>query len=92
MEDDAAAAATEEDAAAISAASKAAEALPFTARGFCTTTSLHGWCFLATSSPGMRLGWVLIVLASLAVATFFLFHSASDFASSTVQTTQDTSR
>lgn len=40
----------------------------------------------------LRLGWILVVLASMGVASFFLGYSFNDFVSSTVQTTQDTSR
>jgi hypothetical protein len=62
---------------------------------FCTATSLHGWRFLCakqgTSKP-LRIGWMAVVLASIGVAIFFLNHSIRDFCSSTVQTTQDTSR
>ena len=36
--------------------------------------------------------WMVIVLASMAVAAFFLTYCSNDFLSSTVQTTQDTSR
>jgi hypothetical protein len=35
---------------------------------------------------------MFVVLASIGVAAFFLTHSFLDFCSSTVQTTQDTSR
>ena len=63
---------------------------------FCQTTSLHGWRFLAednTAGPqALKFGWVLVVMAAIGVAAFFLTNSILDFRSSTVQTTQDTSR
>nr|XP_040563668.1 uncharacterized protein LOC121113868 [Lepeophtheirus salmonis] len=61
---------------------------------FCQVTSLHGWKFLSAkqSSKPLRFGWILVVLASLAVTIFFLMYSILNFWGSTVQTTQDTSR
>ena len=60
---------------------------------FCKCTSLHGWRYLSTSvNPALRAGWVAVVLCSIGVASFFLGYSCNDFLSSTVQTTQDTSR
>ncbi|TRY76559.1 hypothetical protein TCAL_05309 [Tigriopus californicus] len=62
---------------------------------FCETTSLHGWKFLGQSQPSrklLRFGWMGVVLGSIGVSIFFLSNSMMDFKSSTVQTTQDTSR
>ena len=59
---------------------------------FCNCTSLHGWKYLSTSEMTLRVGWVAVVLASMGVASFFLGYSCNDFFTSTVQTTQDTSR
>lgn len=62
---------------------------------FCETTSLHGWKFLGQSQPSrklLRFGWMGVVLGSIGVSIFFLSNSIMDFKSSTVQTTQDTSR
>ena len=59
---------------------------------FCNCTSLHGWKYLGTSEMTLRLGWVAVVLASMGVCCYFLEYSCSDFLTSTVQTTQDTSR
>ncbi len=60
---------------------------------FCSCTSLHGWKYLSSEvNRTLRVGWVLVVLASMGVASFFLGYSFNDFISSTVQTTQDTSR
>jgi len=60
---------------------------------FCSCTSLHGWKYLSSNvNRTLKLGWVLVVLASMGVASFFLSYSLNNFLSSTVQTTQDTSR
>ncbi|CAB4055949.1 unnamed protein product [Lepeophtheirus salmonis] len=60
---------------------------------FCNCTSLHGWKYLTTGmNKTLRNGWIGVVFASMGVATFFLGYSINDFLSSTVQTTQDTSR
>ena len=60
---------------------------------FCSCTSLHGWKYLSREvNRTLRFGWVAVVLASMGVAGFFLGYSLNDFLSSTVQTTQDTSR
>ena len=68
-----------------------------TFESFCQTTSLHGWKFLSSEENvnlnfPLLLGWMLVVLGSIGVAVFFLSNSIIDFRSSTVQTTQDTSR
>ena len=91
-----------------SSPSEAPSARPSTFESFCQTTSLHGWRFLAPdgeqySSGGRGQGrgqrrrlltasWGAVVLGSIGVAVFFLSNSLVDFLSSTVQTTQDTSR
>ena len=60
---------------------------------FCHCTSLHGWKYLSSSvNFTLRIGWVGVVLAAMGVAAFFLGYCFNDFVSSTVQTTQDTSR
>lgn len=60
---------------------------------FCNCTSLHGWKYMASNvNFTLRIGWVAVVLGSMGVAAFFLGYSCNDFLSSTVQTTQDTSR
>ena len=63
---------------------------------FCNRTSLHGWKYLGDATTShtwlLRVGWVAVVFGSMAVAAFFLGYSLNDFFSSTVQTTQDTSR
>lgn len=65
------------------------------------TTSLHGWRFLSPDRAfsankwqrfWLNAGWAAVVLGSIGVAVFFLSNSVIDFLSSTVQTTQDTSR
>ena len=60
---------------------------------FCNATSLHGWKYLSSNvNLALRIGWVAVVLGSMGVAGFFLGYSCNNFLSSTVQTTQDTSR
>ena len=60
---------------------------------FCHCTSLHGWKYLSSSvNFTLRIGWVGVVLAAMGVAAFFLGYCCNDFLSSTVQTSQDTSR
>ena len=61
---------------------------------FCNRTSLHGWKYLNDVGETwlLRVSWVAVVFGSMAVAAFFLGYSLNDFCSSTVQTTQDTSR
>lgn len=60
---------------------------------FCNCTSLHGWKYLSSNvNTTLRIGWVAVLLAAMGVAAFFLGYSCNDFLSSTVQTTQDTSR
>ena len=61
---------------------------------FCNRTSLHGWKYLSDVGETwlLRVAWIAVVFGSMAVAAFFLGYSLYDFYSSTVQTTQDTSR
>ena len=65
---------------------------------FCRSTSLHGWQHL-TETPHLSRGvphgsgkymWILIVVASIGVASFFLFTSVLDFTSKYVVTNIDT--
>ena len=73
---------------------KAAEA--FT--DFCRSTSLHGWQHLTEPHHlprGVPRGsgkymWIFIVVASIGVASFFLFTSVHDFTSKYVVTNIDT--
>ena len=63
---------------------------------FCRSTSLHGWQHLSGANPhsitrgGGKYMWVLIVVASIGVASFFLFTSVDDFTSKYVVTNIDT--
>lgn len=64
---------------------------------FCRSTSLHGWQHLsiADQNRGVTRGggkymWILIVAASIGVASFFLFTSVDDFTSKYVVTNIDT--
>ena len=69
---------------------------------FCRSTSLHGWHHLTDHATninqhgryrtkgGGRFMWLIIVSASIGVASFFLFTSVSDFTSKYVATSIDT--
>ena len=64
---------------------------------FCHSTSLHGWQYLSESHHhngvtrrGGKHMWILIVAASIGVASFFLFTSVDDFTSKYVVTNIDT--
>ena len=65
---------------------------------FCRSTSLHGWHHLTdtkgntkgVAKNGGRFMWILIVSASIGVASFFLFTSVDDFTSKYVATSIDT--
>ena len=65
---------------------------------FCRSTSLHGWQHLTEPHHlprGVPRGsgkymWILIVVASIGVASFFLFTSVHDFTSKYVVTNIDT--
>ena len=70
---------------------------------FCETTGLHGWkyltrvtkklifknnsAFFGQVKSGGKILWLMIVLASLAVAAIFLHEAIQNFTSSTVVTT-----
>ena len=62
---------------------------------FCGSTSLHGWQHLSeshreTSAVRGKYIWMLIVAASIGVASFFIFTSVDDFTSKYVVTNIDT--
>ena len=65
---------------------------------FCRSTSLHGWQHLTEPHHTLRgvprgsgkYMWILIVVASIGVASFFLFTSVHDFTSKYVVTNIDT--
>ena len=64
---------------------------------FCQSTSLHGWQHLGrethlgqSRTAGEKYMWILIVVASIGVASFFLFTSVDDFTSKYVVTNIDT--
>ena len=65
---------------------------------FCRSTSLHGWHHLTdtqgntrgVTKNGGRFMWILIVSASIGVASFFLFTSVDDFTGKYVATSIDT--
>ena len=54
---------------------------------FCEHTSLHGWRYIFAGNSPWRHIWVMIVCASIMIASFFIFTAASDFNRSTVVTT-----
>ena len=58
---------------------------------FCRSTSLHGWQHLIETHQhrGIYM-WIFIVVASIGVASFFLFTSVLDFTSKYVVTNIDT--
>jgi hypothetical protein len=58
---------------------------------FCRSTSLHGWHHLIETHQhrGVYM-WIFIVVASIGVASFFLFTSVDDFTSKYVVTNIDT--
>ena len=65
---------------------------------FYESTGLHGWQHLGrrgthlgqSRTAGGKYMWILIVVASIAVASFFLFTSVDDFTSKYVVTNIDT--
>ena len=58
---------------------------------FCQQTSLHGWQYLGKGGGTKgKIVWLFIVLASLGVASVFLFTSAEDFVNRAVVTTIQT--
>ena len=60
-------------------------------REFCASTSLHGWQHLnkVTTYNG-KFVWLVIVLASLGVASVFLRTAVNDFVNRSVVTTIET--
>ena len=58
-------------------------------REFCASTSLHGWQHLNVNSTG-KFVWLLIVLATLGVASVFLAVAVHDFVNRSVVTTIET--
>ena len=62
---------------------------------FCRSTSLHGWQHLSesaigSSKDGRKYVWMMIVAASIGVASFFIFTSVTDLTSKYVVTNIDT--
>jgi hypothetical protein len=58
---------------------------------FCQHTSLHGWQYLGqVGTRNGKIVWLVIVMASLGVASLFLATAAKDFANRAVVTTIDT--
>ena len=58
---------------------------------FCQQTSLHGWQYLGKGGGTKgKIVWLFIVLASLGVASVFLFTSTEDFVTRAVVTTIQT--
>lgn len=58
---------------------------------FCEHTSLHGWQHIGrVKTRNGRLVWLVIVVASLGVASVFLATAAKDFVNRSVVTTIDT--
>ena len=54
---------------------------------YCEHTSLHGWYYIAKDSKYWKIVWTIIVLASIIVASLFIYKAAEDFTKSTVVTT-----
>ena len=54
---------------------------------YCEHTSLHGWYYIAKDSKFWKIIWTFIVLASIIVASLFIYKAAEDFTKSTVVTT-----
>ena len=58
---------------------------------FCQQTSLHGWQYLGKGGGTKgKIVWLFIVLASLGVASVFLFTQVEDFLNRSVVTTIQT--
>ena len=60
-------------------------------REYCEQTSLHGW-FYMTGGSGRggrfwRFAWTLVVLASVGVASLFIYKASEEFTKATVVTT-----
>ena len=58
-----------------------------TIKEYCEQTSLHGWFYIASDKPFWRYVWLSIVIASIGVASLFIYKAAEDFTRSTVVTT-----
>ena len=56
-------------------------------REYCEQTSLHGWFYIVADRRGWRYIWSVIVLASIGVASLFIYKAAEEFTKSTVVTT-----
>ena len=54
---------------------------------YCEQTSLHGWYYIASDKKVWKILWSMIVLASIAVASTFIYKAAEEFTKSTVVTT-----
>ena len=54
---------------------------------YCEQTSLHGWNYIAQDKREWKLVWAFVVLASVAMASTFIYKAAEDFMNSTVVTT-----
>ena len=54
---------------------------------YCEQTSLHGWYYIAKDKKIWKIVWSVIVLASVAVASLFIYEAAEEFTKSTVVTT-----
>ncbi len=61
-------------------------------REYCEQTSLHGWLYMSSSGGGRRgsfwrFAWTLVVLASIGVASIFIYKASEEFTKATVVTT-----
>ena len=54
---------------------------------YCEHTSLHGWYYIAKDKKYWKIVWGIIVVASIIVASIFIYKAAEDFTKSTVVTT-----
>ncbi len=55
-------------------------------KAYCEQTSLHGWYYIAKDKK-FKIVWASIVLASVAVASLFIYKASEEFTKSTVVTT-----
>jgi hypothetical protein len=51
-------------------------------REYCEQTSLHGWFYIAADRPIWRYVWLSIVLASIGVASIFIYKASEEFTKS----------
>uniref|UniRef100_A0A0K2T6L2 Uncharacterized protein n=1 Tax=Lepeophtheirus salmonis TaxID=72036 RepID=A0A0K2T6L2_LEPSM len=56
-------------------------------REYCEQTSLHGWFYIGSDKSIWRIIWLLIVAASIGIASIFIYEAVEDFTKSTVVTT-----